>query len=192
MYDDDDDDDVWEFCLFMDDIKFRVACAVATILGISLLLAGPVLSLNAVSAVLGFLLLGVTGPFVCVFLGRNVHGPQKSLVYNFGYALPGAALVSIGMISRHLHKDLSRPVLTMLEISMIFGGVWLFAFIGWGITQYEVRRNKLHDLDTEDVECRVTDVPRKRRFTLYEAASLVIALLGTVASVFSDVIALVR
>ena len=39
MYDD-DDDDMWEFCLFMDDIKFRVSCAVVTVLGISRLLAG--------------------------------------------------------------------------------------------------------------------------------------------------------
>ncbi len=191
MYDD-DDDDMWECCLFMDDIKFRVSCAVVTVLGISLLLAGPVLGLNAVSAVLGFLLLGVGGPFVFVLLGRNVHGPQKSLVYNFGYALPGAALVSIGMIIRHLHKDLSRPVLTMLEIAMIFGAVWLFAFISWGIAHYEISRNKPHDLDMEDVDYRVTEDPPKRRFTSYETASLVIGLLGAAGTVFSDVITLAR
>jgi hypothetical protein len=176
----------------MDDIKFQVSCVVATVLGISLLLAGPVLSLNAVIAVPGFLLLGAGGPFVFVFLGRHVHGPQRSLVYNFGYALPGAALVSIGMIIRHLYKDLSRPVLTMLGIAMIFGAVWLFAFIAWGIAHYEIRRNKPHDLDTEDVEYRVTEDRQKRRFTFYETVSLVVALLGTVAGVFSDVITLAR
>lgn len=193
MYDVDDDDydDWWDF---IDDPKPVVSCAVATVLGISLLLAWPALSLNAAIAVLGFLLLGVGGPFLFVFFSLKMGGPQKPLVRNFGFALPGVSLVSIGMIVRHIYKDVGRPIITVLDIAMIFGGVWLLAFITWGIIRYKVKvgRNRPDALNGEDAEYTAIKGPRKRRFTLYEAESLVIALLGTVACVFADIIALVR
>ncbi len=87
---------------------YQVSSIVAILLGISLLLAGPLLSLNGWIAVLGFLLLGASGPFVFVYLGENVRGPLRRLVRSFGFALPGLALISAGLIIWHLNND-PRP-----------------------------------------------------------------------------------
>jgi len=169
---------------------YQVSSIVAILLGISLLLAGPLLSLNGWIAVLGFLLLGASGPFAFVYLGGNVRGPLRRLVRSFGFALPGLALISAGLIIWHLHNDLRRPVLTMLGICMIFGGVWFLTFATSGIYQYVRKRKRRHWRD-EDIKVTIDSGSRKRPGS-YEAQTLVIGMLTLVATIFGDIIPLVR
>ncbi len=184
---------------------YQVSSIAGLLLGISLLLADPLLSLNGWIAVLGFLLLGASGPFVFVFLGGRGHGRVRPLVRTFGLALPGLALASAGLIIWHLNDNLRRPVTTMLEICVIFGGVWLLTFAGWGIYQYEAGKRKRGRRHGQDTTAAIGSGSRKppgsykaqtlaigSRTLAINSQALVIGALTLVATVFGDIIQLVR
>ncbi len=73
---------------------------------------------------------------------------------------------------------------------MIFGGVWFFTFATSGIYQYARKRKRRHWRD-EDIKVTIDSGSRKRPGS-YEAQTLAIGMLTLVATVFGDIIQLVR
>ncbi|WP_344134471.1 hypothetical protein [Luedemannella flava] len=165
------------------DALFLLGCIVATVLGISLLIARSALDLGVWSVIVGFVCLGLATPFVFFFLGRHVAVPADRLVFYFGYALPGIALVAIGTIVWHvgLTSEIARKGWGIL---IIFGLVWLVSFLGGGIGRFWwLRRNGHSGVPHSPDEHVDVGEPTRRGWTSFEWASLLVAVAGTAASI---------
>jgi hypothetical protein len=152
---------------------------VITIVGIALLIAEPFLKLGLWASILGILCVGIGGPLVLYHLSGDTRGPVRELVLYLGLALPGIASTSLALLVRRsvtLATDAARKGWSLV---LIIGLVWLGSFILVGLLQYSRARRDFYGWHSAG--SRRSGI--SSGWSSYEWMSLIVAMVGTAASV---------